>query len=218
VKCNCRYLFLFFLLLLVCVPYAAAQASATFAMGFGTSHVKADTRGIKYDSTIDNYRNCTLDPLDSSCLSKATLDGLFMGFSGDALPWNHFGFGFNASFMPAKRDNYGDLKFRQVFYEFNGVYAPVNGDRAALKLMGGIGGAKTSFTYEYKTAINPQSISYESSNHFHLYAGAGLELYINKNVFIRPQFDFRYIPNFTDQFGSQSVPSGMIYIGVRTGR
>jgi hypothetical protein len=221
VKCNYRFLFLLSLLLLICVPYAAAQGSATsatFAIGFGSVHTKASDLGIKYNSTINNYQDCTLDPLDGLCYNKTSLDGLFMGFGGDVLWSEHFGAGFNVNFMPAKR-HYGEpgLNVRQTFYEFNGIWAPITGTGATLKLMGGIGGAKTAFTFNYDTSIHPQSESYGSANHFLLHGGVGVDIYISRIAFIRPQFDFRYIPNFTKQFGSDMTMGGMIWIGIRAG-
>jgi hypothetical protein len=226
VKRNCRYLFLLSLLLLICIPYAAAQGSATVAIGFGSARAKASESGIVYFPSIDDYRSCTPifavipDPRNSNvspvCMSRPSLDGFFLGFGGDALPWNHFGFGFNVSLLPSKRTYY-DLKYRQTFYEFNGIYAPINVKRAVLKLMGGIGGAKTSFSYQLSGVTSSQSQSYGSQNHFQLHAGAGVDLYVTKNAFVRPQIDFHYIPNFTDQFGSNMVPSAMIWIGAGTG-
>jgi hypothetical protein len=222
VKRNCRYLFLISILLLFCTPFAAAQGSATVAIGFGSTHAKASAYGIQYAGstyTNDVYSKCTLYPSDPSCYATRTLDGFFLGLGADIMPSQHYGFGFNISLMPAKR-TYGEyLKYRQTFFEFNGIYAPINKKRAVLKLTGGIGGTKTGFTYEYTSAINSQSVPEGSSNHFQLHAGVGVELYVTRNAFIRPQFDFRYIPNFagiTGQFGSQAVPAGMIWVGVRT--
>jgi hypothetical protein len=59
--------------------------------------------------------------------------------------------------------------------------------------------------------------SFGSSNHFQIHAGAGVEIYLTKSLFIRPQFDLHYVPSFTEQFGSVAVPGGMIWIGFRTG-
>jgi opacity protein-like surface antigen len=224
VKHNCGYLFMISFLLLACIPFAAAEGSATVAIGFGSTHAKAAGSGLTYD--YDSYGsltfpNCTLDPADPTCLAKSTLDGFLLGFGADVMPWNHYGFGFNLSFMPVKRE-YGWLKYRETFYEFNGIIAPIKKKRMVLKLMGGIGGAKTGYSYEENSYVgsaitSSTSTSFGSSNHFQLHAGAGVEIYLTKNMFVRPQFDFRHITNFKDQFGTNDVLGGMVWVGFRTG-
>jgi opacity protein-like surface antigen len=221
VKRNCCYLFLISLLLLFCIPLAAADGSATVAVGFGSNHVKSTGLGIDYNSYSGNFETCTLDPSNPYCMATPALNGFFLGVGGDVLPWKHTGFGANISFQPSKAD-YGQLQYRQIFYDFNGIYAPVNGKRAVLKLLGGIGGAKTSFSYEQTSSVgsaitSSSSVSFGSSSHFQIHAGAGLEVYVTRNMFIRPQFDYRYIPNLTQQFGSKSVIGGMVWVGFRTG-
>jgi len=215
VKRKCRYLMLLSLLLLFCIPYAAAEGSATVGMGFGSMHVKANGSGI--DNSTGEI--CSPGASNPSCEANPSLGGFFMGFGADALPWEHFGFGFSISFQPAKGD-YGILKYRQTFYDFNGIFAPVNTKRAVLKLMGGIGGAKTSSSYESTSCIGSfcsgQTYPWASSNHFQMHAGVGVEIYVTEHMFIRPQFDYRYVRNFND-FGSNHVPGGMIWIGFRTG-
>jgi hypothetical protein len=36
-------------------------------------------------------------------------------------------------------------------------------------------------------------------------------------VFIRPQFDYRFVPGFTDQFSSDSVLGGSVWLGYSFG-
>jgi len=221
VKQNCRYLFLLSLLLLFCIPFAAAEGSATIAIGFGSNHVKASGFGLDYNSYTGNFETCNLDSSNSNCMATPALNGFFLNFGGDALPWKHLGFGFNVSLQPAKGD-FGLLKYRETFYDFNGIYAPVNGKRAVLKLMGGIGGAKTSFSYEQTSSVGSSitsstSVPFGSTSHFQIHAGVGVEIYVKPHLFIRPQFDYRYIPNLDEQFGSKNVIGGAVWIGLRTG-
>ena len=56
-----------------------------------------------------------------------------------------------------------------------------------------------------------------SSNHFQIHAGVGVEIFLTDHIFVRPQFDLRYIPNFTDQFGSNVVAGGMMWLGYSLG-
>jgi hypothetical protein len=149
------------------------------------------------------------------------LNGFLLGFGGDGMFAKRFGVGGEVSFMPSKGD-YGPLQFRQIFYDFNGIYMPVNEKRVGLKLMGGIGGARTSFSFNQSSCVGTAVCSSSStpvggSNHFQLHVGAGVEILLTEHMFIRPQFDLRYIPNFTDQFGSNIVPGGMLWIGLKTG-
>jgi len=208
-------------LLLFCIPFANAQGSATVSIGVGTAHVKASGSGIDSLDSINAFGSCTPGAGDPFCLATPGLNGLLLGFNADAMVSEHFGIGGEISFLPAK-GNYGPLQFRQLFYDFNGIIAPVNEKRVVLKLMGGIGGARTSFSFDQSACIGTaicqtSTISLGSSSHFQLHAGVGLEIYLTQHLFVRPQFDWRYIPNFTDQFGKNSVPGGMIWIGFGTG-
>ena len=47
----------------------------------------------------------------------------------------HFGVGAEVNLQPAKSD-YGPLQFRQTFYDFNGIYAPVNEKQIQVQLQG----------------------------------------------------------------------------------
>jgi hypothetical protein len=215
VKSNCRYLLLISFLLLFCIPFAAA-GSGTVSLGFGTNHVKANGFG----TDVASGSGCYLDPSNPDCLANPGLNGLALGFGADMLPWKHAGFGLDVSFLPAK-GNYGPFQFRQTFYDFNGIYAPVNGKRFVVKLKGGIGGAKTGVSYDETSCYGigvcqTYSSSLPSANHFQLHAGAGVEIYATKSVFLRPEFNFRHVTNFTEQFGKNNVIGGMLWLGVRT--
>jgi len=213
-KHTWRYLLVLSLLLLL-IPFADAATSGSFSIGFGTDHIKSNGAGI--DS--NTLASCTPE-LDVFCQSAPGLNGFFLGFSGDIMLSKLLGFGGEISFLPA-RGNYGPLEFRQTFYDFNAIVMPVAKKRFALKLMGGIGGAKTGFSINESSCVGTaicenENQSIGSANHFQLHAGAGLEVYLTDYLFIRPQFDLRYVPGFTDQFGSNLVPGGMFWIGFRT--
>lgn len=211
------YRFLPVLLLpLFFVPYARAEGRVDVGMGFGSYHAKALDYGIS-SITLDS---CIPGLSNPSCLALPSLGGVFLSFGGDAMVWDRFGIGGEISFKP-DRDDYGPMEYRQTFYDINGVFAPINQDRFVLKLIGGIGGARTGFSYKQEycvgTAIcQSETTSLGTSNHFQLHAGVGLQYFLTDKVFIRPQLDFRYVPNFTDQFGSNSVVGGAIWIGFRS--
>jgi opacity protein-like surface antigen len=215
-----RYLFLLVLLLLW-IPFANAQ-SADINIGFGTAQDKSNGAGIDNFNSINAGLPCIPGSGDPYCDTTPALKGFFLGFGADAMISKRYGVGGEISFLPAKQD-YGPLQFRQTFYDFNGIFAPVNEKRVQLKIMGGIGGSKTGFSINQSLCVGTavcsnSSQSFGSANHFQLHAGVGIELLLTEHVFVRPQFDFRYVPNFTEQFNSSIVTGGMLWIGFRTGR
>ena len=91
-----------------------------------------------------------------------------------------------------------------------------------LQLQGGIGGARTGFSYAQSSCVGTAVCSNVSqavgtSTHFQLHTGIGVQLYLTDHLFVRPQFDFHYVSNFTQQFGSNAVPEGTIWVGYSFG-
>ena len=56
-----------------------------------------------------------------------------------------------------------------------------------------------------------------NANHFQVHLGAGLQVAITEHIFVRPQFDYRYVPGLTDQFGSNNVPAFTVWLGYHWG-
>jgi hypothetical protein len=220
VKRICRYLPLLFVLLLS-IPFASAQSSVDFNVGFGTAHDKSTGAGIDNLNSVNAFGSCTVGAADANCQATPSLSGFFLGIGGDAMLSKRFGIGAEASLQPAKAD-YGPLQFREIFYDFNGIFAPVNQKKAMVQIQGGIGGAKTSFSFTQSSCVGTAVCSTSSqpvgtSNHFQVHAGVGVQIYLTEHVFIRPQFDFHYVPSLTDQFGSNMVPSAMVWLGYSLG-
>ncbi|MGA3041004.1 MAG: hypothetical protein ABSF54_09485 [Bryobacteraceae bacterium] len=231
-KRICRYLPILSLLL-ICVPFANAQSSVDFMLGFGTAHDSANSGGLDNALSPNAFGSCAPGSGDPYCLSNPSLSGFFLGISGDVMLWKHLGIGAEINVQPS-RSNYGSpcslatdeacLQFRQEFYDFNAVYQPVNSKRVSLVVEGGVGGAHTGFAVNESgtcagTAVcSPaQAEPFGTSNHFQIHAGVGVSLFVTEHIFIRPQFDIHYIPSFTDQFGSNLVPAGTIWIGYNFG-
>ena len=129
----------------------------------------------------------------------------------------HFGVGGELSLRPSRGD-YGPLQYRQTFYDFNGIFSPASAKHFRLRLEGGIGGAKTGFTLTQSSCIGTAvcsnlTQSAGSSSHFQVHGGLGVDLFLTGHLFLRPQFDIRYVPNLTNQFGSNTVTGGMLWIG-----
>jgi len=198
-------------MLLVGMPLFAQTAG--FYMGFGSNMVKANKLGL----SLLTGNQCTPGQGDSTCAANPDLGGFFLGFGGEAMLNKHFGIGAELNLQPSKSD-YGPFKYRQMFYDFNAIYAPVNEKKVSLKLMGGFGGARTSFSFEDKSCsvCSTTSTSVGKTNHFQLHAGAGVEIMITNSFMVRPQFDLRYVPNLSDQFGRDIVAGGMVWVGFRT--
>jgi len=220
VKRICRYLPILSLPLL-CVPFASAQSSVDFRLGFGTARDKSNGGGIDSPDSVNAYGTCTPGTGDPYCLTNPDLGGFFLGFGGDVMLWRRFGIGATADVQP-KRSNYGPLLYRQAFYDVNAIFAPVSTKRVSLHLEGGIGGAHTGFAINQSGCVGTavcsnQTLPVGTSNHFDIHAGVGISLYVTEHVFIRPEFDLHYAPGLTDQFNSNVVPAGMVWVGYSFG-
>ncbi len=226
-KTICRYLPVLSLALLS-IPFASAQSSVDFMMGFGTAHDSANSNGI------DDTALSACSPIGSSsvttggtCAATPSMSGFFLGIGGDVIVWKNLGFGANVSFQPAKtqfvNSAYGALDYRQTFYSFDAVYEPVHTKRVSLQLEAGPGGAKTGLSITSSTCVGSACVSQAqpvvNSNHFQVHAGVGVSLFVTEHLFIRPQFDIHYVPNLTSQpgFGSNVVTAGMVWVGYNFG-
>jgi hypothetical protein len=225
VKRICRYLPLF--LLLFAIHCATAQSGFDVNIGFGAMH----------DGSFGQVDQTTLLPCGSvssaTCGPTKDLSGFAMGLGANLMLWKRFGIGGEAVFQPAKQDYFvfsaaspgvlGDkLQTRTTFYDFNGIFQAVNQKKVAVQLVGGIGGANVKF-YENFTSNgtvlgNSSSTQFAgSANHFQIHAGAGVQIYVTDHIFVRPQFDVHYVPNLNQQFSSNVVPVGTIWLGYSFG-
>ena len=200
--------------LLFAISFAHAQSAAEVNIGFGTVHDKASGAGLDA-----NLSTCPIGSL--GCLPTPALSGFFMGFGGTIMFTKHLGFGGEASLQPAKQD-YAYMRYRQLFYDVDAVYAPVNQKKVMVRLLGGVGGARTGFSITQTncagTAVcQTQSQPIGNASHFQVHAGLGVQLYVKEHIFIRPQFDLHYIPNFSDQFRSSTAPGFMVWLGYSVG-
>lgn len=204
-----------------CIQPSQAQSTVDLNMGFGTAQDKS-SGGIDANTTLA----CT--SATTVCASTPALSGFNMGFGANAILWKKFGIGGEANFQAAKQ-TYADLsttdgillKSRVTFYDFNGIYQPVNSEKTVVQLLGGVGGVNTRF---YSAAAagsligNSAYANYpiSSANHFQVHGGVGVQLYVSGNFFIRPQFDIHYVPNFI-QFGRNLVTSETVWVGYSLG-
>jgi len=205
----------------LCLPFAGAQSAFDINLGFGSLHDSATGGGLDSASSSNAFGTCTPGSTDTFCQATGKLGGFFLGFGGDVMFTHQFGGGFQASIQPAQ-SNYGPLQYRQAFYDVKGIYAPINRKRAVLQLMAGIGEARTSFSLTQSGCIGTAVCSTSTqpvgaANHFDVNAGVGVQIFLTEHIFVRPQFDFHYVPGFKDQFGSDAVPGGSVWVGYNFG-
>jgi hypothetical protein len=198
-----------------------AQTTFDVNLGFGSAWDSANSSGIDNASSVNAFGACTPGSSDSFCESLPSLRGFFLGFGGDLMLYKHLGLGFEASLQPATQA-YGPLNSRQTFYDVNAIYAPITTKRASLQLQGGVGAARTSFSFSESGCVGTAVCSTSSepvgaANHFQVHVGVGVQIFLTDHIFIRPQFDLHYVPNLTNQFGSDAVPEGMLWLGYSFG-
>jgi Outer membrane protein beta-barrel domain len=200
---------------------ASAQTSFDVNLGFGTAWDSANSGGIDNATSLNPFGSCTPGPSDANCESLPKLNGFFLGFGGDLMLYKHLGVGFEASVQPSRQD-YGPLSSRQAFYDVNGIYAPISTKRASLQFQGGIGGARTSFAFTESGCVGTAVCSTTTepvgnATHFQVHVGVGVQLFVTSHIFVKPEFDFHYVPGLTNQFGSDAVPEAMVWVGYSFG-
>jgi len=219
-KRTFRYLPLLALPLLG-TQFARGQAAVDINMGFGSLHDKANSGGFDSPASTNAFGACVPNSGDADCESLSAMSGFFLGFGGDVMFKQKFGAGFNASVQPS-RENYGPFLSRETFYDVDGIYQPITQKRFALRFQGGIGAARTSLAVNESnctgtTACGVSTLPVGNVSHFDVHFAAGVQIYVTEHVFIRPEFDLHYAPGLDNQFGSNLVPGGMIWIGYNIG-
>jgi hypothetical protein len=221
----CRYFSVVFLLLF-CIQFADAQSGFDVNVGFGAAQDKS--LGLVDINTL----NACSSAASPTCARTPDLNGFMLGFGANLMLWKHLGIGGEVKIEPKRQDylvfqqqsqgQFGDvLQSRVTFFDFNGIFQPVSSKRAALQLVGGIGGANVKF-YEHLSSSSSvlgnsnQTQFFGSSNHFQVHGGAGVQLYLTDHLFVRPQFDLHYVPNFS-QYGRNLVTSEMVWLGYSFG-
>ena len=228
-------------LTLFCVQFASAQSTFDFNLGFGAAQDKAASGGIDtypYNTYSTYLGACSANTPATYCEQPSSLSAFMISVGGNLMLWKHFGVGFGGNIQAAQA-NYAPLltsaqaaslgaagttetlKDRVTFYQFDGIYRPYSTKKTSIDIIGGVGGANTKF-YEAESSTgsllgNTNSSQYaQSANHFQVHAGFGVQYYISGNIFIRPEFDIHYVPNFI-QFGSNIATSETVWIGYSFG-
>lgn len=193
-----------------------------FAFCLGSTLARAQDADVFFGvgTAIDSSTNQQIDTFQTGFpYTTPKLGGAFGKVGGDFMLNKRFGFGAEADWKLAQAA-YAGLLTRPVFYDFNGIYTPGVGrfgSRVVPELQAGIGGVRMAFSYSQSSCdpfggCNTSTSLVETSSHFQIHVGAGIRFYATKHAFIRPQVDYRYIPNFF-QYGRNSVPEFGAAIG-----
>ena len=152
------------------------------------------------------------------------MGGVFGVVGADFMFRPHFGVNaeYNFRFAQANYLPAAGLNVRPGFYDFNAIYQPTSGSQRVVPIVeGGIGGAKLSF-YAMQSCLPPlsctQSQFYTSTNHFQVHGAVGVKLYVKSDIFIKPQFDIRWVDGLDQQYSRTVVPGFTISIGYTFGR
>ena len=205
------------LFLLIGAQLASAQGvSAYFGLGSATnSATTSPTCGAKQ----------IFDDVTGFCEPGPTMGGAFGVIGADFMIKPHFGVNGEYSFRFGQADYLpaAALKVRPTFYDFNAVFQPYAGDKRIVPVIeGGIGGAKLSLYFNQQGCVT--SICQNSSqvvataNHFLLHGAVGVKIYVKGGIFIKPQFDARWVHHLDQQYGRNFVPEYTVAVGYTFGR
>ena len=197
------------LAVLLCLGTVVANAQSGVDAFFGIGTAQDSASG----QSIDAFGTGTF-------IRSPSLGGVFGKVGADLMFSNHFGVGGEADFR-FQQAGYSGLNYRPAFYDFYGIWEPIRGHRVTPQIDLGLGAANIKFYYPSsycdQFAGCSSSNSYiESSNHFQVHAGLGLNIYATDHIFVRPQVDVHWVNNFF-QFGSGWVPEYSMSVGYRFG-
>jgi hypothetical protein len=198
------------------VNFAQGQSlSPYFGLGTGTASAGTST-GCPPQQLLDSFT--------AACEPAPTIGGLFGVFGADVMLLPHLGINGEDAFRFAQAPYLpqGGVKFRPAFYDFNVVWQPFSLLRIVPVVEGGFGVARVSLYETQTTSItginSSASFGAGGANHFQEHAAVGVKLYITSHLFLKPQFDFHYVPHLTDQFGRDWVPQYTVAVGYTIGR
>jgi hypothetical protein len=202
-----------FLLALAVAPRAQAQSvSAYFGAGIATDSA---CTSMMYCVDQDDY--VTGNPGENA----PKMTGAFGKIGGDFMFKSRLGFGVESDFKFSQGDYLG-LGYRPIFFDFNAIYHPIPDDLTkghfVPEFEGGVGSASIHSYYSQSSSLlGNYSELVGASTHFQVHGAIGVKLYAKGGIFLKPQVDVRYIPNFS-QFGSNFVPEFTVSLGYTFGR
>jgi hypothetical protein len=146
---------------------------------------------------------------DSSGFTVSQRGGAYPVFSADVLIKKNFGFGGELAWRASQNLYAGQLPYRPLFYDFNGIYAPKLGKHLQPEVMAGIGWESLRFYQPFVNCNFLGCTDFVSSNHFMGHFGAGIRYYIWGHLFVRPEAHLYLIHNNVEFPSSQAARFGM---------
>lgn len=218
-KLTIRIIPILAFLLLTGTQKASAQGFSAY-FGAGTANDEPTS-----DPACPAPRQLT-DGVTGNCEDSAPMGGPFGVFGADFMVTPHIGVNgeYSFHFAQARYLPIGGLTTRPEFYDFNAVFEPISGDSRVVPVVeAGIGGARLPIYFNASQCVTPsvcqtftQTIA--SANHFQVHGAFGIKLYVTPTVFLKPQFDARWIDHWNQQYGNTFVPEYSMAIGVTFGR
>ena len=143
--------------------------------------------------------------------------GVYPGANVEYILKNHLGL--NAEFSYRYHETFYDgfQRYRPVFTDVNGVFAPHTGPKTVADFMAGIGLENVNFYNQFGSCSEICS-TFVSGHHFMFHGGAGVRYYFWRSFFARPEAHYYYIVGNTDEFHSGNVLRLGASIGYTFGR
>ncbi len=185
-----------------------AQVSVSGYFGLGTATASSSNQ------QIDTFG-------DGNLYTTPKLTGLFSNGGAEAMFTPHFGASAEINWRNSQGD-YAGLKYRPLFYDFNGIWQPLgHKGRVVPEIQGGVGGVNVSYYLNSSSCdafvgCSTSSQFVESANHVQLHMSAAVRFYATKHIFLRPAVDAHWVNNFT-QFGTNWVPEYSLGAGYTFG-
>jgi len=202
-KPTLRTTLLLFVVLFGSVNFLRAQNVSPY-VGFGTVRDSVGTstaQGCPSGQLFDG----------NICEAGPTLGGLFGTAGVDFMLRKHLGvngeytFRFSrAPYLPSD-----GLNMRPSFYDINALWQPFSGMRFVPFLEGGIGAARVALSFNPSAATGlttaPSLPTGMNPSYFQLHFAVGVKVYVHGRIFVKPEFDLRYLPRLKNQFGRDTV-------------
>jgi hypothetical protein len=190
------------------VSMAHAQAGPVFVY-FGGGSASASSS----NQLIDTFG-------DGNLYSTPKLTGTFLDFGAGIMFTNHFGAGGEMSWR-AGQGNYAGLKYRPMFYDFDGIWQPVKSKRISPEIRAGLGGMSLRYYYNSQycdqfAGCSTSNQLLETAHHFQLDLAVAARINVTHHLFLRPAVDAHWVDNLF-QFGTNWVPEYTVSVGYAFG-
>jgi len=171
---------------------AGAQQGADLALRFGTLSAPSSI------ATTTNFQ-------------QSLSGGTYFGFNGDVLIKKNLGIQAEVAWRTSQGLYGGQLPFRPILFNVNGIYSRRLTRWAGVEGLAGIGVLSSRFYSSAFTSCDcyGNCTNYQSSNHFMADFGGGIRLYAYHNFFVRPEARLYLIHNNVEFSSGRAVGLGM---------